>query len=144
LPPPSSSKVSRASSPPSRLGALKGSGFAAWLLWSVAHIYFLIGFRNRLAVALHWFWNYVTFQRGTRLITGISGSRIEDVVPVVTTAPPTADVGHAHRSSRIADAYGRESPQHVRRDRILERPNEKRYSPLVDCCCPICSPGAIR
>jgi hypothetical protein len=108
------------------------------------HIYFLIGFRNRLAVALHWFWNYVTFQRGTRLITGISGSRIEDVVPVVTTAPPTADVGHAHRSSRIADAYGRESPQHVRRDRILERPNEKRYSPLVDCCCPICSPGAIR
>jgi NADH dehydrogenase len=48
----------------------------------------LIGFRNRLAVAMNWCWNYVTFQRGTRLITGISGSRIEDVMPAVTTAPP--------------------------------------------------------
>ena len=54
------------------------------------HIYFLIGFRNRLAVAMNWGWNYITFQRGTRLITGISGSRIEDVMPVVTAAPPTA------------------------------------------------------
>ena len=48
------------------------SGFLAWLLWSVAHIYFLIGFRNRFVVALNWPWNYVTFQRGTRLITGVS------------------------------------------------------------------------
>jgi NADH dehydrogenase len=44
------------------------------------------GFRNRLAVAINWCWNYVTFQRGARLITGITGSRIEDVMPVVTTA----------------------------------------------------------
>jgi NADH dehydrogenase len=42
----------------------------AWLLWSVAHIYFLIGFRNRVVVAMNWAWNYLTFQRGTRLITG--------------------------------------------------------------------------
>ena len=49
----------------------------AWLLWSVAHIYFLIGFRNRVSVVLNWAWNYLTFQRGTRLITGLSGSRIE-------------------------------------------------------------------
>ena len=54
------------------------------------HIYFLIGFRNRLAVAMNWGWNYITFQRGTRLITGISGSRIEDVMPVVMAAPPMA------------------------------------------------------
>ena len=39
---------------------------------------------------MNWSWNYVTFQRGTRLITGISGSRIEDVLPAVMTAPPTA------------------------------------------------------
>jgi NADH dehydrogenase len=58
-----------------QVGALKISGILAWLLWSLAHIYFLIGFRNRLAVALNWGWNYLTFQRGTRLITGISGSR---------------------------------------------------------------------
>ena len=73
-----------------QVGACKLSGVSAWLLWSLAHIYFLIGSRNRLAVAMNWSWNYVTFQRGTRLITGISGSRIEDVLPAVMTAPPTA------------------------------------------------------
>jgi NADH dehydrogenase len=70
-----------------QIGAFKASGLVAWLLWSLAHIYFLIGFRNRLAVAMNWCWNYVTFQRGTRLITGISGSRIEDVMPVLSSAP---------------------------------------------------------
>src|SRR6266545_434949 len=73
-----------------QIGVFKVSGLPAWLLWSLAHIYFLIGFRNRLAVAMNWCWNYVTFQRGTRLITGISGSRIEDVLPAVMTAPHTA------------------------------------------------------
>jgi NADH:quinone reductase (non-electrogenic) len=62
-----------------QIGRFKLSGFVAWVLWSVAHIYFLIGFRNRLAVATNWAWNYLTFQRGTRLITGISGSRAEDM-----------------------------------------------------------------
>jgi NADH dehydrogenase len=52
------------------MGPVKLTGFIAWLLWGMAHIYFLIGFRNRMAVALNWGWNYVTFQRGTRLITG--------------------------------------------------------------------------
>ena len=61
------------------LGGIKLSGFAAWLLWCLVHVYFLIGFRNRFSVALNWSWNYITFQRGSRLITGISGSRIEDV-----------------------------------------------------------------
>jgi NADH:ubiquinone reductase (H+-translocating) len=73
-----------------QLGAFKVSGLLAWLLWSLAHVYFLIGFRNRLAVAMNWGWSYVTFQRGTRLITGISGSRIEDVMPVVMTASSMA------------------------------------------------------
>jgi choline dehydrogenase-like flavoprotein len=41
--------------------------FVAWLLWCVAHMYFLIGFRNRLSVAMNWMWSYATFQRGTRL-----------------------------------------------------------------------------
>jgi len=61
------------------LGWIKLSGFFAWLLWSLAHIYFLIGFRSRFSVALNWGWNYITFQRGSRLITGISGSHIEDM-----------------------------------------------------------------
>jgi NADH dehydrogenase len=49
---------------------LRLSGYLAWWLWSLAHIYFLIGFRNRLVVAMNWAWTYVSFQRGARLITG--------------------------------------------------------------------------
>jgi NADH dehydrogenase len=51
-------------------GWLRLSGYPAWLLWGAAHVYFLIGFRNRLAVMLDWLWAYLTFQRGVRLITG--------------------------------------------------------------------------
>lgn len=46
------------------------SGFPAWMSWLVIHIYFLIGFRNRLAVLLDWIWGYFTFTHGARLITG--------------------------------------------------------------------------
>jgi NADH:ubiquinone reductase (H+-translocating) len=51
-------------------GRIRLSGFPAWLVWSLAHVYFLIGFRNRLGVALDWAWAYFTFDRGARLITG--------------------------------------------------------------------------
>jgi NADH dehydrogenase len=71
-----------------QFGRIKIKGFVAWLLWSVAHIYFLIGFRNRLAVAMTWLWNYVTFQRGTRLITGLTGSRLEDMPMPDEKQPP--------------------------------------------------------
>ena len=53
------------------LSWLQLSGFPAWLLWGVAHIYFLVGFRNRLVVGANWMWNYLTFDRGARLITGL-------------------------------------------------------------------------
>ena len=71
-----------------QIGRIQVGGFLAWLLWCVAHIYFLIGFRNRAIVALHWAWNYITFQRGTRLITGLSGSRIKDLTPGETKSSP--------------------------------------------------------
>ncbi len=48
----------------------KTSGFTGWILWSLAHVYFLIGFRSRLIVALNWAWAYLTWERGVRLITG--------------------------------------------------------------------------
>jgi NADH:ubiquinone reductase (H+-translocating) len=51
-------------------GWLRLSGFPAWVLWAAAHVWFLIGWRNRLVVALNWLWNYVTFERGARLIAG--------------------------------------------------------------------------
>jgi NADH:ubiquinone reductase (H+-translocating) len=46
------------------------SGYFAWLGWLFIHIFFLIGFRNRLIVLIQWAWSYVTYERGARLITG--------------------------------------------------------------------------
>jgi len=45
-------------------------GFVAWLCWLFVHIFFQIGFRNRLLVFIQWAWSYVTYERGARLITG--------------------------------------------------------------------------
>jgi NADH dehydrogenase FAD-containing subunit len=44
------------------------TGRPAWLVWSVAHIFFLIGFRSRIVVGLDWLWAYLTFRRGARII----------------------------------------------------------------------------
>jgi NADH dehydrogenase len=46
------------------------SGFPAWITWLTVHIFFLIGFRNRISVFAAWIWTYFTFTRGARLITG--------------------------------------------------------------------------
>ena len=54
-----------------KLGRLELTGFLGWLFWSVVHIYFLIGVRDRFIVAFTWLWDYVTFQRGARLITEV-------------------------------------------------------------------------
>ncbi|MGY3448578.1 NAD(P)/FAD-dependent oxidoreductase [Bradyrhizobium sp. USDA 4353] len=48
---------------------LKLTGLLGWTFWGVVHIYFLIGLRNRITVALNWLWEYLTFQRGARLIS---------------------------------------------------------------------------
>jgi NADH dehydrogenase len=53
-------------------GFLKLSGFIAWFAWLAIHILFLIGFRNRFLVITQWAWAYLTYQRGARLITGVS------------------------------------------------------------------------
>jgi NADH dehydrogenase len=51
-------------------GRVRMKGWLAWLAWLFIHITFLIGFRNRASVLVQWAWNYFTFQRGARLITG--------------------------------------------------------------------------
>ena len=51
-------------------GKVHISGFIAWLSWLFIHIFFLIGFRNRLIVLIQWAWSYFTYERGARLITG--------------------------------------------------------------------------
>ncbi|MCA9646975.1 MAG: NAD(P)/FAD-dependent oxidoreductase, partial [Myxococcales bacterium] len=46
------------------------TGFTAWIAWLFIHLIYLIGYRRRLIVLLEWFWSYVTYKRGARLITG--------------------------------------------------------------------------
>ncbi|MEO7062773.1 MAG: NAD(P)/FAD-dependent oxidoreductase [Dokdonella sp.] len=52
------------------LGGVRMWGAPAWLFWLVAHIFFLIGFRNRLSVMSEWIWSYFTYQRAARIIIG--------------------------------------------------------------------------
>jgi NADH dehydrogenase len=54
-----------------KLGRLELRGVLGWLFWSVIHIFFLIEIRDRFVVAFIWLWDYVTFQRGARLITRV-------------------------------------------------------------------------
>lgn len=68
------------------LGRLRLTGLAAWLLWCTAHLFFLVGFRNRLVVGASWLWSYLTFERGARLITGAASKA--QVVP-----QPLAETG---------------------------------------------------
>lgn len=62
-------------------GKVHISGFLAWLSWLFIHIFFLIGFRNRIIVMIQWAWSYFTYDRSARLITGesrtIAGSALE-------------------------------------------------------------------
>ena len=53
-------------------GRLRFSGILAWWFWLLAHIFFLIGFRNRISVLINWAWSYWTYQRSARIITGDS------------------------------------------------------------------------
>ena len=52
------------------VGKFKFSGYPAWLFWLFVHVYFLIGFRNRLVVLTDWAWAYWTYERYARIIIG--------------------------------------------------------------------------
>jgi len=79
-----------------QIGRIHISGFIAWLSWLFVHIFFLIGFRNRLLVLIQWAWSYVTYERGARLITGGQTLpswpelRSEKDVTLESTAEPVA------------------------------------------------------
>jgi NADH dehydrogenase len=77
------------------IGRLQCGGFFAWLVWGGVHIAFLIGFRNRMAVLLSWFWNWLLNARDARLITGdaqldIQIPRSSEFVPDGPPPPPPA------------------------------------------------------
>jgi NADH dehydrogenase len=70
---------------------LKLSGFVAWLAWLVVHIWYLIGFRNRMIVMFEWFWAYLTYKRGARLITNAGETRLLPP-PEAANALPEASI----------------------------------------------------
>lgn len=72
-------------------GRLRLSGLAAWLAWLFVHIWFLIDFRNRVSVILNWFWAYITYRRGARLITGPRPWELAERL-ATPSAVPTEDV----------------------------------------------------
>ena len=51
------------------------SGFPAWIAWLAVHLLFLVGFRSKFSVLIHWIYSYLTYKRGARIITGVSGER---------------------------------------------------------------------
>jgi NADH dehydrogenase len=59
-----------------KIGDLEFSGFTAWLAWLVVHLLFLVGFRNKIAVLMQWFYSYLAYKRGSRIITGMSFQKI--------------------------------------------------------------------
>ena len=69
---------------------LKFKGFIAWLMWLFLHIFFLIGFRNRLAVLFEWFWAYLTRERSARLITG-DADEMRDAMRFLEARQPEAE-----------------------------------------------------
>ena len=72
-----------------QFGKIHISGFLAWLSWLFIHIFFLIGFRNRLLVLIQWAWSYVTYERSARLITG------SKYLPGWATDTPAENGAHA-------------------------------------------------
>jgi NADH dehydrogenase len=79
-------------------GWIKLKGALAWWLWGLAHIYFLIGVRNRLSVAMNWLWIYARDQRGARLITWWGGE-VDGTAPFVNAG----DLGRSKPRAAHAD-----------------------------------------
>ena len=94
------------------------SGLFAWLMWWVVHIYFLVGFRNRVIMMFHWAWSWLTYQRGSRLITGPIGA-LPPVTEASLQAPATSSI-HARepRSSRPSARARRRSRSETGADQM--------------------------
>ena len=90
------------------LGWIRLTGWVAWVLWGVVHIFLLIGFRNRMAVFLNWIWAWLTYGRGARLITG-------DTTPLALAAKQVPRAISEERGSRGAHD-GRQDERAFARD----------------------------
>jgi len=81
-------------------GRVRISGVTAWFSWLFIHIFFLIGFRNRLLVLIQWAYSYLTFRRGARLITGELGPQL---------APPGRPLGEPAGASATPSTPARDA-----------------------------------
>ena len=97
----------------SPLGALQFAATPAWLFWLFAHIYFLIGFRNRLVVLIDWAWAYWTFERSARIVTDIEPTppRPDDRPRLKTGSAP--GVTRRTKHGEIAGAFRQGGDQPV-------------------------------
>lgn len=79
---------------------IKLTGYLAWLAWLAVHIWYLIGFRNRVLVLINWAWAYIFYRRGARLITG---GRLEPGTPSALEAsvPHAPDASGARAAARV-------------------------------------------
>jgi NADH:ubiquinone reductase (H+-translocating) len=84
------------------LGWIRLTGWVAWILWGIVHIFFLIGFRNRMAVFLNWIWAWLTYGRGARLITGDTTPLAEAVKPAPRATSDNSDSKVRLQPTRIA------------------------------------------
>jgi NADH dehydrogenase len=74
-------------------------GFVAWVMWLTIHIFYLIGFANRIVVTVRWAWSFFTRGRSTRLITG------QKLLPPIETPEPPGSAEHHHRAQALAAAH---------------------------------------
>jgi NADH dehydrogenase len=94
------------------LRGFRFTGRLAWLLWGAVHIYFLIGFRNRLVVLVNWLWAWLVYARGARLITGHEPFRSvpqphSHASPAVAANPPGSPGATLQTKARRRRGQGR-------------------------------------
>ncbi|HEX8391023.1 MAG TPA: NAD(P)/FAD-dependent oxidoreductase [Longimicrobium sp.] len=95
-------------------GRIRMKGWFAWVAWLIIHVYALIGFRNRIVVMMQWAWNYLTWQRGARLITGETGAVLAPAGKPIGTpeghSQPLSEGRPASRDAALAAAQGQQAP----------------------------------
>lgn len=95
-------------------GRIRMKGWFAWVAWLVIHVFFLVGFRNRVLVMTQWAWNYLTWQRGARLITGETGADLAPRGKPIGTpeghSEPMSEGRPASRDAALAAAQGQTAP----------------------------------
>ena len=74
-----------------KIGDLELTGFTAWIAWLFVHLIFLLGFRNKMAVLMQWFYSYLAYRRGARLITGLSVRKAVGVPEMSEAGKSVAD-----------------------------------------------------